>query len=283
MLRSSKTVPIIAAFILFSAVPLSAFSSDSKPKGEWTERKSDHFIIYYHPSIPKKYISELARKSEKYYDKITDRIGFNRFDFWLWENRAKILVYKNAKAYVDATASPIWTGAAVHAKKKYIATYHYAEIAGSAAGNVAGLPTKEMFLDSVLPHEMAHIIFREFIGFDTPIPLWLEEGIACANEKDGYDKFLFYARNLLREGRAVSVSKLTGMSHADNLPEVFYPMGASLVIFLLEEHGKRRDFVEFCRELRDGTEFYEAIRKVYKIKDVNELNDKFIKFLRGNT
>jgi hypothetical protein len=51
-----------------------------------------------------------------------------------------------------------------------------------------------------------------------------------------------------------------------------------LIIFLLEEY-KRSRFVELCRELRGGSDFYAAIEKVYKIKDATELNSNFLSYL----
>ncbi|MEE8359440.1 MAG: hypothetical protein V3S04_00775 [Candidatus Omnitrophota bacterium] len=266
------------AFLLLST--LVSLSSSPSLASEWQEHKSDHFIVSYHPDVPVNYVKDFTRKCEKYYDKITYKLGFNRFDFWLWDDRAKIIVYKNAKEYAQGINAPAWTGAAVHAKSKKIVTFYYPP--GSSEATASGLPTKEVFFNSVLPHEMAHIIFREFIGFDTPIPLWLDEGVACSNEKDAAKKFGYYAKELFKQGKAVTVSQLNRSTYQNIPPDVFYPFAATLTIFLLEELGHRRDFVEFCRELRDGTEFSEALRKVYRVESVEELDKKFATFLSQN-
>jgi len=34
------------------------------------------------------------------------------------------------------------------------------------------------FIDSILPHEIAHLIFRDFVGLSEHIPVWLDEGVA---------------------------------------------------------------------------------------------------------
>ena len=38
-------------------------------------------------------------------------------------------------------------------------------------------------MQSLLPHELGHIIFREFIGLESNCPSWLDEGVAMYQEK----------------------------------------------------------------------------------------------------
>ena len=136
----------------------------------WKEAKSEHFIISYRSGIPVDYVKEFTRKCERYYVLVTNRLGFNRFDFWLWEKRTKIFIYKTRADYLKATGRPGWSGSSVHVKKRFINTFYF----------------EKGFFDTILPHELTHIILREFIGFKTEAPLWFDEGVASANEKDGY-------------------------------------------------------------------------------------------------
>ena len=62
----------------------------------------------------------------------------------------------------------------------------------------------------------------------------------------------------------------------------FYPMAGSLVIFLLEAYG-RDDFLRFCRQLRDGDSFYQALNGVYRMKGPRELDKRFLSFLESKS
>ena len=256
---------LISCLLVFILVFISVTSSVAS---EWNEHKSTHFIIYYHPDISNQYIREFTRRCERYYGVITDRLGFTRFDFWLWEDRAKIFIYNTRDEYLKETGRAWWSGASVHIKKKHISTFYF----------------EEGFFDVILPHELTHIILREFIGRNTKAPLWFDEGVACANEKDSYVKYLLVAKGLVEKGIYLSVPQLEKITDGKNLivPNVFYATSASLIIFLLEDY-KKRYFMEFCKELRDRNGFYKSMDKVYGIKDAEDLNVKFLRFLKSRS
>ncbi len=264
-----KLLAFTFAGIFIMASPFYSIAQPDLSSRDWAVHKSDHFIVYHHPDIPKSYVRSFTRRCEKYYDRITYRLGFNRFNFWLWENRARLYVFGSKEDYVSSTSSPGWTDAAVHMEKKHIATYY--------------MPSKneefDRFFDIILPHEMTHIILREFIGFDIEVPLWFDEGSACSSEKESQKRYIYYAREIARQGKYLPVNRLEALNHHNMEPAVFYPLSAALVNFLLEHEGSRADFVSLCRELRDGTAFYEAMRKVYGIGSNIELDDEFREYL----
>ena len=72
---------------------------------DWNTIKSTHFIIYY-KNAPAEFLSQLEDSAEDYYNKIAEELGFVRFNFWLWDNRAKIYIYDNLKEFQSATAQP---------------------------------------------------------------------------------------------------------------------------------------------------------------------------------
>lgn len=233
-------------------------------KGDWNKYTSEHFLIYSHPSIPNKYISEFTQKSERYYHQIRERLGFTRFNFWLWQDRAKVFIYQNRRDYLKNSSQPGWSAASVHTKKKLISTFYF----------------EKDFFDTILPHELSHIILKEFVGFDTQLPLWFEEGVACVNEKDSLRRYLFLAQGLSRKKRMPSLAQIERQSQRLDQPGAFYAASASLIIFLLEDHG-RENFARLCRQLRDGNSFYASLARVYRIKDRVELETKFLAFLES--
>jgi hypothetical protein len=257
----ARSLQSLALLLLCVSAPALALELE----GDWNKYRSEHFLIYSHPSIPNKYISEFSQKSERYYHQIRKRLGFARFTFWLWQDRARVFIYRNKREYLKASSQPRWSVASVHTRSKLINTFYF----------------EKDFFDTTLPHELSHIILREFIGFDTRVPLWFEEGVACINENDSRRRYLLLAQGLSRRKRILSLAEIERQGRRGlEQPEAFYTTSASLVIFLLEACG-RENFVRLCRQLRNGNSFYAALNKVYRIKDRKELEIKFLAFLES--
>ena len=259
-----------AVLILLTTAASPALSAigEKLPEGEWNKHKDTHFIVYYHPSLPGRYIKDFTKKCERYYDVLTDRLGFNRFDFWLWEDRAEIFIYKTREEYIEGTGRPQWSGASVNVKLKRITTFYF----------------DEDFFDVLLPHELGHIVLREFIGMKTDAPLWFDEGVACMNEKDSYIKYLLVAKGFAEKELCIHVSEMERLTSEKDVifASAFYSTAASLLIFLIEEY-KKDNFVKFLKELRDEEPFYKAMEHVYGIRDSAELDKKFLIFLRNKS
>jgi hypothetical protein len=250
----------IVTLILFIFVNLS-FADTSN----WQEYRSAHFIIHYHSNISASYIRAFSRKCEQYYHNITDKLNLRRFDFWTWDNRARIFIYDTREDYLHARKRPKWSAASVYVKDKLISTYRF----------------DEQFFDSILAHEIAHIILRELIGLDAEVPLWFEEGIACTNEERAQSNYLAIVKSLLNEEGFIPLSdmeKFTNSQIRSKSYTAFYSISASLIIFLQDNYGKI-NFQKLCRELKDRNPFYKAMDKVYHIKSTQDLQDKFLTYL----
>ncbi|MFH1798445.1 MAG: hypothetical protein ABH844_03775 [Candidatus Omnitrophota bacterium] len=257
---------LLTAGIMYPACSSAQMASGAKgqmPEGDWREHKRAHFIVYYHPGISENYVRAFAGKCENYYRSITHRLGFERFNFWLWDNRAKIFLYRTKEDYLGSTGRAAWSGASVNIKKKWISTFYF----------------ESDFFDVILPHELSHIILREFIGLETKTPLWFDEGTACANEEDSLKRYFFTAKKLVEKGYYNSVAQISGISTAESAtPSVFYPVSAAVVIYLLEIYGRGR-FEMFCRNLRDGEPFTLSLGKIYRIRGTEDLNKKLLSYL----
>lgn len=241
---------------------LLAWTSNGVDVSLWKTEKSQHAIIYYQEA-PSGYVERLINEAEKYYNSILEDLGYRRFEFWSWDNRAKIYLYKDASNYHTDTQRASWSGAMVNIKKRTIKTF-----IGQAG-----------FFDSILPHEMTHIIFREFIGEKENLPLWLDEGIAGSQEKSNLNERMKVARNLVSLDIYLDVNKLSEIRDSTLVvPQIFYAQSASLVVFLLEQYGRDK-FLEFSRRLRDGTNWQEALISVYRFADLNDMQEKWKEFM----
>ncbi len=249
--------------ILFALICNAAFSQDTSD--EWLQKKSRHFVVYYKKEVIPGYIKDVISKAEYYYKEILDILGFRRFDFWTWDNRCKIFLYLSQDEYYNDTEQPVWSGGGVVIGEREISTYIYGED----------------FLDSVLPHEMGHLVFREFIGEKRRLPLWLDEGVACLNEIKYKKERLKIAKSLVKSEMYMPFEVFNGINDPQTiiLSRIFYSQSASMVNFLVQEFGSD-SFFEFSRRIRDGQSWLEALEGVYKYKGIEELGQAWIESIK---
>jgi len=250
---------LIAAFILL--VPLAASSRAE----EWQEVKGGHFIIRYLASTPKpagaEYSGDISRfaadvldSAERYYDRIAPDLGYSRTsEFWTWDKRVKLYIYPDHAAYVASSGHPVWSHGMADYGKKEISSYAF----------------NKSFLTAILPHELAHLIFRDFVGFKGEVPRWLDEGVAQWEEEGKRPAIrkavkALAARNSLLSLASMMKLNVNASGNGDELVAKFYLQSASLVGFLIERHGSD-DFAHFCRQLRDGKALEDALSSVYPL------------------
>jgi len=125
---------------------------------------------------------------------------------------------------------------------------------------------------------MGHIIFREMVGFDKKLPLWLDEAVAVLQEKDR-ERYLAIAGKLIKKGDYIPLDELSGIKSYKSIDEqTFYSESASIIDFLLNKYG-RDTFVAFCRRLRDGEEWEKALLRTYRFEDLKELQEAWVNHL----
>jgi hypothetical protein len=282
-----KSVFLVLCISLFSAqssFAQSAFTEEQK------EIAGDHFIIVFtgNDSFPR----DVAAKAEIYYSRIATDLGYPRYsEFWTWDNRVRIFIYPDHDSYIKATKQPAWSQGVADYRQKAIASYVWSK----------------GFVESLLPHEMAHLIFRDFVGFKGEIPRWLDEGVAQWAEEDRRGQIKQMAREYYNNDTLLSITDMmkldiTRISETDkvyirasrtkkgdqgvlflsagNLVGTYYLQAASLVGFLIERYGSY-SFADFCRQLRDGKGLEESLRFAYptKIRDLEDLEKLWREYL----
>jgi len=224
---------------------------------DFLEEKSTHFIIYYDKGVSKDFVRTVVDYAERYYNELTQKLGIVRFDYWTWDERAKIYLYPDQETYMKEMGQPSWSGGAAAYEKKAIWTF----------------PREAGFFDSLLPHEIGHIILREAIG-SRKVPLWFEEGIASYLEQAkryGAEKIVLDAmRNKtfipLANLSAIDGSNLIGAGDAN----LFYAASVSLVSYLMGKFGVER-FSYLLRKIKEGMAFDDAL--AYAFYDIRSESD----------
>ncbi|OGX06776.1 MAG: hypothetical protein A3G87_04325 [Omnitrophica bacterium RIFCSPLOWO2_12_FULL_50_11] len=241
-----KTLPLSLFIVLVLLAPRTAHA--------WEEMKGDHFILYYQ-GTDRSFADRVLEKAESYYDGIARALGYSRrSEFWLWDHRCKIYLYETKDAFHSETRQAAWSSGFAIPSKREIVSYQ----------------SSEKFLDCVLPHEMAHLIFRDFTGArNGMIPLWLDEGLALAQEEarqERENEFDQWVQKMMSEKKWIPIKVLSQIrslkGFAAGEAVLFYAEAQSVVRFLLSS-GETFQFAGFCRDLRDGTSLEAALRKNY--------------------
>ena len=143
----------------------------------------------------------------------------------------------------------------------------------------------ERIVDSVLPHEITHMILASHLR--KPIPRWLDEGMAtsveCKSEKANYRRML---RHFLQANvqRCFPLNRMVAIKDYPDDPMPFYAQGFSLVEYLLE-CGRQFDNHEHCRLVRftqsamqDG-DWQSALQEHYGIQNLGTLQISWVKWV----
>lgn len=245
----SKNQNLFSAICFLFFVVCTLFFLPNLHADQWKELKSEHFIIYFDKE--EKFPKEVLDKAELYYKKIAADLGYQRYsDFWFWDKRCKIYLYPDHSSFIKATYRPNWSHGQADYTNKTVSSY-----VGS-----------QLFLDSILPHELGHLIFRDFVGFEGEVPLWLDEGVAQWQERSNPDIVKDIAAKLLRANKLIPLRTMMELDirkvEDEELVRIFYEESASLVDFLIRRYGITK-FTTFCQQLRDGKTLEEALKFSY--------------------
>jgi hypothetical protein len=249
--------------ILCILMPVIVLAQDQ----EWRVFKSTHFLVFY-KGASEDLLNQLAQKVEGYYDEITGEFGFNRLNFWTWDNRAKIYLFDTQEEYRKANSGLGWSSGLVAVDNKSIQSY---------------LTAPEL-LNNVLAHEMAHIIFREMVGFNNPaVPLWLEEGVSVFQERRSENQSVkSYLVGRIQSNTFMNFNQLNSFNSMQSqdrqLIELFYRESYSLLNYLISEFGKDK-FVLFCQHLRDYRDLTRALRLAYSFDSLPEFESSWKAYL----
>ena len=268
----SKNIKLCLMWCCLSALafPNNAFAL------EWRELKGEHFIIKYTPEVGRPWAREILREAEYYYDAIGRQLGFTRYqNFWTWDERVKVVIYPDQQTFLKETGLPDWS-------KGGATNYHW-QLKSRA---IVSYKQQGGFLNSVLPHEISHLILIDFVGDPKKIPLWFNEGVAQLQEEGKRQKADAFMREAVRQRKFIPFRQLVSSDVRVRLSEIyvtfFYVQSLSVVDFLIREYGSQR-FGQLCRELKAGYSFEKAIQRAYTsiIDSLDDLEKKWLYSLRN--
>ncbi|MFA5118408.1 MAG: hypothetical protein WC695_06105 [Candidatus Omnitrophota bacterium] len=288
--RSYHKIFVLSCLFFFG---VSVWGATRSYAESWKEAKGEHFIVYF--VSDNDFVKKVLDKAEGYYGRIASDLGYSRAsEFWTWDNRVKIYIYSDHESFVRSGGHPDWShGLADYAKK---AVFSYA--------------FSRDFLDSILPHEITHLIFRDFVGFKGEVPLWLDEGVAQWEEVQKRALIRSLVKKLFANDTLLSISDMMRLDirkvkqmdkifirsvltksgqranlalSGEALVNTYYIQSASLVGFLIEKYGAL-DFAQLCRQLRDGKSLADALASVFptQMRTLDEFELRWKEYLSNN-
>ena len=132
----------------------------------------------------------------------------------------------------------------------------------------------------MLPHELTHVIHREYVREDTHLPRWLLEGLACANEFSGKDRRFGLAQSALATNRLIPLSRLTAFGSYPHGATVslFYAESLTLVEFILDRFG-HEGLAQLHKKLRGTEEFDKLVKRAFEM-EFDEFEREWLDYIR---
>ena len=134
--------------------------------------------------------------------------------------------------------------------------------------------SRERVLDSVLPHEITHMIFASH--FRCPLPRWADEGGATSvehhSELDKHRKMLV---QFLRGKRGIAFNRMFSMTDYPRDIMPLYAQGFTLCEFLIQQGG-RREFIEYLGGGLEDGRWAAATKEHYGYGSLGELQNAWV-------
>jgi len=138
--------------------------------------------------------------------------------------------------------------------------------------------SKERIFDSVLPHEITHMVLASH--FRCPLPRWAAEGAATSvehsSERAKHFKMLY---EFLTTGRGIAFNRMYALREYPRDVMPLYAQGFSVVEYLIQRGGRRR-FIAYLEDgLRSG-QWSQATQRHYDLDDLGDLQNTWLAWIR---
>lgn len=115
-------------------------------------------------------------------------------------------------------------------------------------------------LDNVLPHELCHVVIREWLG-DAECPIALQEGLAMLAEADGQEARILQAAEAFADGSGVSLRELLATPALEGpRASLLYAQSLSLTTYL-RDRLTREQFVQTLGHMKTGCDLVTALQR----------------------
>lgn len=210
---------------------------------------------------------EIEAKSKEYYQAIPVLTAISPGPS-LGLDQITINVYESKEEYVKETGKPSWSEGFSDYKNKEV-----------------HLMRSEGLVDSILPHELSHLFFDSYIGYEDKDFNWLDEGLATlvqVNYDNEQAASFSGAMVDIRNGKHIPLSSLADYELNQQTPEdqinIYYAQTLSLVDYLISSRSKWQSLL---KKLKSGIKFNVALKSSYD-KNLEDLENEWQSYIKDN-
>lgn len=253
---------------VIAIIALAVLCQSAWAQEQWQEYRTRHFAIYYKEGDPA-LIRNIEEWSERFYGEIIRDLGFTRFLPNSTANQISIYIYRDQEDYLQSGRQETWSHGVTYFRQRQIRTF----------------PSAYGFFDTILPHELGHLIFRDMVGQNPTVPLWLDEGVAMFQEKAKRWGAHKVVKRAIKDGMYIPLDRLSQFplnaeTSRENI-ELFYAESASVVYYMIQELGEHR-FVRMCQFLKDGESFLTSLPEAYgRFRGLADLERGWLDYLQS--
>ncbi len=233
---------------------------------KWIDLETANCVVYYKNT---KYAKTVAKRVEETLERVTEQLQYDDLDWH--KDKCKVFVFDDAttwKEFVkESGVASEWADGFAYGPLREVYMH---------AGDPDGM------LNRVLPHELTHIIHREYARDDAYLPLWLLEGLACYNEFSGKETRFGLVKRALASGRMIPLGSLAAFRAypRGDAVNLFYAESLMLVEFIMDRFG-HEGLVRLHKKLRKVEEFDKLVKRTFKM-DVEEFERQWLDYIKTN-
>jgi tetratricopeptide (TPR) repeat protein len=206
--------------------------SYSEP-GDWQVDASEHFRLHHHnPRVAARLLAAAEYQLQR------EAPLFALTPETAWPGKCDIFLYRSAEVYQRATGRPAWSPA--------VSTFMLDSEGALTQLAIHTHQEAKLIGQTVIPHELGHLLLARVTDYVPDLPLWIQEGVATSQEPG------FKVTHLLQEvaarrqaGTALTLAEVLSAKTYPRAEDVdhFYGLSYSLVDYLLTkadfEHLRR--------------------------------------------
>lgn len=207
------------------------------------EKTTLHFMVKAYTEAE---LDDVGAFSEEQYAKIMRTTGLYSF---MPSTPYEIIIYSSHEEYVTRSNQPDWSG-------------------GVTIGNSI-LSYNSASMKSVLAHEMAHLVFNEYLGRSDSRLVWLNEGLAVYTQIGTYSEagMAGYNRAVKADLSAAPIPfsqmlNFIPLRDGGDMISKWYSQVGSVAQFMIERGGSI-GFSVLLRELKNGVDINTALTAAY--------------------
>ena len=212
---------------------------------EWESVQSGPVIVYYHGPVK----SQAQTLADKGYESVILMAPITGAEI---ETPIAITMYNNPNEMFEATVQRSFTSA------------HQLITEGQAFSdeNVVIVQGGDTRAIGTATHELVHVLVHRATAGGSPVPVWLNEGLAEFGNLDkslSYDRYLEWA---IDTGRLTPLEQLQAFPGDSNLVIVGYGQARNLIDFMITEWGPSK-MADLLAGIEAGLGIEAAMRRAY--------------------